>query len=112
MSAAQGGGGGQPTRSTGGNYNPAGVRVRIKIESPGALPGPGGDVVMQGPGSGGTGSGFGFGAVGGGGIPRLPTIGAAPFSRVGGGRAIGPEEIAQALRESGVWNILSQLTEE
>lgn len=110
---------GQPTQSTGGSYNPAAVRVRVRVEgagTPGALPGPGSDVVMQGPGSGGSGPGSGSGGVSGppfGSIPHLPLIGAAPYSKVGHvARPADPTEVAQALREAGVWDLLSQLNEE
>ena len=102
---------GQPTQSTGGSYNPAGVRVRVKIGGQRALPGPGSDVI-RGPGGGGGGGGIGAG-IGGGGIPRLPLIGAAPYSHIGSvAKPVGPQEIAQALREAGVWDILSQLNDE
>ena len=111
---------GQPTRSTGGAYNPASVRIRIRVAGAGAppgLPGPGvggaggGDVIV-GPGGGGGGGGIG-GGIGGGGMPRLPLIGAAPYSRIGHvAKPSGPIEIAQAIREAGVWDILSQLNED
>lgn len=90
---------GQPTESTGGEYNPAAVRVRVKVGAQRALPGPGAGGGGRGPG------GDEWWP------PKHPLTGGFPYTTLGGGKPKGPVEIAQSIREAEVRDLYSRMDE-